>query len=151
MKCPYCDSFKTRVVDTRRDSQGNMRRRRECKSCEERFSTIERPILTNPLVIKRDKRREEYDRDKIISGLKIACARRPISAEQVEHIVDRVEYQLRQSGRAEVSSRTIGDLIVDELRQLDEVAYIRYAIVYLGLPDLEAIRGEIDRLRAQRC
>ncbi len=150
MKCPYCDSLRTRVVDTRRDAQGNMRRRRECKSCEERFSTVERPILTNPLVIKRDKRREEFDREKILSGLKVACARRLISAEQIERIADRVEYKLRQSGRAEVSSRVIGDLVIDELRDLDEVAYIRYAIVYLGLGDLESIREEIDELRARR-
>jgi transcriptional repressor NrdR len=127
-----------------------MRRRRECSDCEERFSTIERAILTNPLVVKRDERREEFDRDKITSGLKIACSRRPISAKQIELIVDRVEYELRQGGRAEVPSQHIGDIVIDELRQLDEVAYIRYAIVYLGLSDLEAIRREIDALRAQR-
>lgn len=127
-----------------------MRRRRECKSCTRRFSTVERPVLTNPLVIKRDERRQEFDRDKILSGLKVACARRPIPAEELERLVDRVEYELRQLGRAEVQSQTIGDLVVDELRQIDEVAYIRYAIVYLGLSDLEAIRQEIDELRAQR-
>ncbi|MBN1260906.1 MAG: transcriptional repressor NrdR [Anaerolineae bacterium] len=150
MKCPFCHSLSTRVVDTRRDPQGNMRRRRECKDCEKRFSTVERPILTNPLVVKRDGRREEFDRDKILSGLHIACARRPISAEKIEHILDRVEYSIRQTGRAEVASRTIGDIVIEELRQIDEVAYIRYAIVYLGLSDLEAIRKEIDALRAQR-
>lgn len=150
MKCPYCDSDKTRVIDTRHDASGNIRRRRECQVCERRFSTVERPILTNPLVIKRDNRREEFDREKILSGLKIACARRPISAEQIENIIDRVEYTLRQTGRAEVSSQTIGDMVIEELRQIDEVAYIRYAIVYLGLSDLEAIREEIDALRAQR-
>jgi len=99
---------------------------------------------------KRDGRREEFDREKILSGLRIACARRPISAERLESLIDHVEYAIRQIGRAEVSSQTIGDMVIDELRQIDEVAYIRYAIVYLGLSDLEAIRREIDTLRTQR-
>jgi transcriptional repressor NrdR len=102
------------------------------------------------VVVKRDDRREVFDREKILSGLRIACARRPIPASELENIVDRVEYQLRQSGRTEVYSHAIGDLVIEELRKIDEVAYIRYAIVYLGLGDLEAIREEIDTLRAQR-
>ena len=150
MKCPFCASHDTRVVDTRRDAQGNIRRRRECESCEHRFSTLERAILTTPLVVKRDGRREEFDPDKLMSGLRIACARRPISAEKIDRIVERVEYDIRQSGRVEVQSQHIGDLVIEELRQLDEVAYIRYAIVYMGLKDLESIRAEIDELRSQR-
>lgn len=150
MKCPYCNSLSTKVIDTRRDSQGYIRRRRECLDCDSRFSTVERPVVTNPLVIKRDGRREEFDRYKIISGIKIACARRPITAEEMERIVDRVEYAIRQTARTEIPSHMIGDLVVEELRQIDEVAYIRYAIVYLGLSDLEAIRAEIDALRAKR-
>ncbi|HOT90592.1 MAG TPA: transcriptional regulator NrdR [Anaerolineae bacterium] len=148
MKCPYCSSEQTRVIDSRPDAQGNVRRRRECESCERRFTTLERAILTTPLVIKRDGRREEFDAHKLISGLRIACARRPISAEALERIVERVEYAIRQTGKTEVPSRVIGDIVIDELRQLDEVAYIRYAIVYLGLSDLEAIRNEIERLRS---
>jgi len=136
------------VIDSRPDAQGNVRRRRECESCERRFTTLERAILTTPLVIKRDGRREEFDAHKLISGLRIACARRPISAEALERIVERVEYAIRQTGKTEVPSRVIGDIVIDELRQLDEVAYIRYAIVYLGLSDLEAIRNEIERLRS---
>ncbi len=150
MRCPYCYTLNTRVIDTSHDGQGNVRRRRECESCGQRFSTVERTILATPLVIKRDGRREEFDRHKLISGLGIACARRPISAEALEQIADRVEYAMRQTGRSEVSSRVIGDAIIDELRKLDEVAYIRYAIVYLGLGDLESVRAEIDRLRLQR-
>ncbi len=150
MKCPYCQSFSTRVVDTRRDPRGNMRRRRECKDCKRRFSTVERPVLTHPLIVKKDKRREEFDRQKILSGLRIACARRPVSVKDMEHIADRVEYVIQKRGRAEFHSRAIGDVVVEELRQLDEVAYIRYAIVYLGLDDLEAIRKEIDAIREQR-
>ena len=150
MKCPYCSSSKTKVVDTRSDAQGNVRRRRECSSCGDRFSTLERAILTSPLVIKRDGRREEFDPHKLASGLRIACARRPVSAEDVDGIVDRVEYAVRHTGRTEVPSHIIGDIVIDELRQLDEVAYIRYAIVYLGLSDLESIRSEIERIRSNR-
>lgn len=150
MKCPFCGSSKTKVVDTRHDAQGNVRRRRECTDCDQRFSTVERAILTNPLVVKRDGRREEFEPEKLMSGLRIACARRPISAADLDRIVERVEYAIRQTGRTEVPSQMIGDLAIEELRALDEVAYIRYAIVYMGLKDLESIRAEIDQLRAQR-
>jgi len=150
MKCPFCGSDHSKVVDTRHDPQGNVRRRRECTDCDQRFSTVERAILTTPLVAKRDGRREEFDPEKLKSGLRIACARRPISAAAIERIVERVEYAIRQTGRTEVASRLIGDIAIEELRKLDEVAYIRYAIVYLGLKDLESIRAEIDQLRAQR-
>ncbi len=150
MRCPLCGSDNTKVVDTRHDAQGNVRRRRECVDCGQRFSTIERAILTNPLVVKRDGRREEFNPEKLMSGLRIACARRPISAEDLDRVVERVEYLIRQTGKMEVSSQMIGDIVIEELRRLDEVAYIRYAIVYMGLKDLEAIRAEIDRLRAQR-
>jgi transcriptional repressor NrdR len=102
--------------------------------------------LTTPLVVKRDGRREEFEREKLLSGLRIACARRPISADDLERVVDRVEEGIRQMGKAEVPSRTIGDLVIAELRELDLVSYIRYAIVYLGLEDLEAVRAEINRL-----
>ncbi len=145
MKCPYCGARRTRVIATDRDARG-IRRRRECPSCGQRFTTLERAILTAPLVIKRDGRREEFDRQKILSGLRIACARRPVSADELERLVDRVEDRIRQMGKAEVPSRTIGDLVIAELRELDPVSYIRYAIVYLGLDDLEAVRAEINRL-----
>lgn len=150
MRCPFCSSSNSKVIDTRHDAQGNVRRRRECQNCTQRFSTLERAVLTTPLVIKKDGRREEFDQQKLMSGLRIACARRPVSAEALEHIIDRVEYAIRQTGRAEVPSRVIGDIVVEGLREIDEVAYIRYAIVYMGLKDLESIRVEIDRLRALR-
>ncbi|MBN1248946.1 MAG: transcriptional repressor NrdR [Anaerolineae bacterium] len=150
MNCPFCGSSRTKVVDTRHDAQGNVRRRRECTDCDQRFSTVERAILTNPLVVKRDGRREEFEPEKLMSGLRIACARRPIPAAALDRIVERVEYAIRQTGRTEVPSQMIGDLAIEELRALDEVAYIRYAIVYMGLKDLESIRAEIDQLRAQR-
>lgn len=145
MKCPYCGSERPRVVATYHDDRG-IRRRRECRSCEERFTTLERPILTTPLVVKKDGRREEFDREKLLSGLRISCARRPVSAGDLERIVDRVEDEIRKMGKTEIDSRVIGDVVIDELRELDPVSYIRYAIVYLGLEDLEEVRGEINRL-----
>ena len=149
MKCPYCESVNTRVIDTTHNSSG-IRRRRECKDCGERFSTVERAILTTPLVVKRGGRREEFDREKVLSGLRTACARRPVSADDLERLVDRVQNSIRQMGKAEIPSGIVGDLTIAELKDLDPVSYIRYAIVYLGLEDLDAVRGEIDRLLADR-
>jgi transcriptional repressor NrdR len=148
MECPYCGSADTRVIDTTR-SAGAIRRRRECKVCERRFSTMERAILTTPLVVKRDGHREAFDREKLLSGLRIACARRPVSADDLERLVDRVEVYLRQMGKAEIPSSVIGDRVIEELKALEPVSYIRYAIVYLGLDDLDAVRGEIDRLLSE--
>lgn len=149
MKCPYCDSARTRVIDTTHDLRG-IRRRRVCRNCDRRFTTVERAILTTPLVVKRSGQREEFDREKLLSGLRIACARRPVSADDLERLVDRVESQVQQMGRTEIPSRVIGDLIIGELKMLDPVSYIRYTIVYLGLEDLEAVREEIDRLLGER-
>lgn len=149
MQCPYCGSSRTRVVDTTRSTR-TIRRRRECKDCQERFSTMERAIMTTPLVVKRDDRREVFNREKLMAGLRTACARRPVSADDLERIVDRVEDTIRHMGRPEVSSRVIGDIVIEELKEMDPVSYVRYGIVYLGLDDLEAIRGEINRLLDER-
>jgi len=149
MKCPYCGNARTRVIDTTRSTRG-VRRRRVCKSCGQRFSTVERAILTTPLVVKRDGRREEFNHEKLLSGLRTACARRPVSADDLERLVDRVENHIRKMGKAEIPSRVIGDLVIEDLEALDPVSYIRYAIVYLGLEDLEAVRAEIDRLWGER-
>lgn len=145
MKCPYCGNARTRVIDTTRGARG-VRRRRVCKACGQRFSTVERAILTTPLVVKRDGRREEFNHEKLLSGLRTACARRPVSADDLERLVGRVEDRIRQMGKREIPSRLIGDLTIEELKALDPVSYIRYGIVYLGLEDLEAVRAEIDRL-----
>ncbi len=99
-----------------------------------------------PLVVKRDGRRETFDREKIVSGLRVACARRPVSAGDLERVVDRVESRIREAGKTEVPTRTIGDLVIEELKVLDPVSYIRYAIVYLGLEDLDEVRAEVYRL-----
>jgi transcriptional repressor NrdR len=145
MKCPYCGNTRTRVIDTTRSARG-VRRRRVCKACEQRFSTMERAILTTPLVVKRDDRREEFDREKLLAGLRTACTRRPVSADDLERLVDRVEDRIRQMGKTEILSRVIGDLAIEELKDLDLVSYIRYAIVFLRLEDLKAVRKEINRL-----
>jgi transcriptional repressor NrdR len=146
MRCPYCQNDGSKVLDTSHDSHGNIRRRRECLKCGQRFSSYERPILATPLLIKQDGTREEFDREKLARGIRIACAKRPVSAAQIERLIGTVEADLQKRGKAEVSSRIVGDLVIAGLKQLDQIAYIRYAIVYLGLDDLYALRQEIDRL-----
>ncbi|MCC6956085.1 MAG: transcriptional repressor NrdR [Anaerolineales bacterium] len=146
MRCPYCKNQNSRVIDTTRDSRGGVRRRRECEDCKQRFSTYERPILATPLLIKQDGTREEFDREKLIRGIRISCAKRPVSAADIERLVGEIESTLQAMGRAEVSSRVVGDMVIAGLKELDQIAYIRYAIVYLRLDDLKSIRGEIDRL-----
>ncbi|MGD2178057.1 MAG: transcriptional regulator NrdR [Anaerolineae bacterium] len=145
MKCPYCGGKRTRVIDTTR-KETSIRRRRECRECGRRFSTMERAIMTAPLVVKRDGRREAFEREKVLSGLRVACARRPVSAGDLERLVDRVEDHVSQMGKTEIPTRAIGDLVIEELKALDPVSYIRYAIIYLGLEDLEAVRVEVNRL-----
>ena len=146
MRCPYCQCEKTRVVDTSHDARGGVRRRRICTSCDQRFSTYERAILAAPMLIKRDGIREEFDREKLRRGLRIACAKRPVSATDIDRLVGEIESTLMAMGKSEVSSRVVGDMAIAGLKELDQVAYIRYAIVYLGLDDLREIRNEIDRL-----
>ncbi len=146
MRCPYCQEEDSRVVDTSHDSRGGIRRRRECNNCNQRFSTYERAILANPLMVKQDGTREEFDRDKLLDGIQISCAKRPVSAAEIERLVGEIESALQAMGRAEVSSRVVGDMVIAGLKELDQVAYIRYAIVYLGLDDLRSIRDEIDHL-----
>jgi transcriptional repressor NrdR len=146
MRCPFCESDKTRVIDTSHDSRGGVRRRRVCLRCEQRFSTYERAILTAPLLIKRDGIREEFDREKLARGIRIACAKRPVSASDIDRLVGEIEATLQNMGKAEVSSRVIGDMVIAGLKELDHIAYIRYAIVYLGLDDLRSIQNEIDQL-----
>ena len=149
MKCPYCQNEKTRVIDTSHDARGGIRRRRVCVNCNLRFSTYERAVLATPMLVKRDGTREEFSREKLLAGIRVACAKRPVAAEDIDRMVGEVEAELQQMGKSEVASRLVGDRIIRHLKELDEVAYIRYAIVYLGLDDLESIRSEIDRLLAE--
>ncbi len=145
MKCPYCGSEKTRVIDTTADMKGGIRRRRQCPECKQRFSSYERLVLT-PMLVKRDGTREEFDREKLVRGIRVSCAKRPVASADIERLAGEIESSLQQMGRSEVSSRVVGDMVLEGLRQLGDLAYIRYAIVYLGLDDLAALRKEIDRL-----
>lgn len=146
MRCPYCKHHDSKVLDTSHDSHGGIRRRRECLKCRQRFSSYERPILATPLIIKQDGAREEFDREKLARGIRISCAKRPVSAADIERMIGHVETQLQKLGKAEVSSRVVGDMVMTTLKEVDQIAYIRYAIVYLGLDDLQSIRTEIDQL-----
>ena len=146
MRCPYCQNDDSKVIDTTHDSHGGIRRRRECLNCGQRFSSYERPILATPLIIKQDGTREDFDREKLERGIRISCAKRPVSATDIERLVGQVEAELQRLGKSEVSSRVVGDLVIKGLKELDQIAYIRYAIVYLRLDDLHSLRNEIDHL-----
>jgi len=146
MRCPYCRSPRTRVIDTSHDARGGVRRRRVCQDCPNRFSTYERAILATPLVVKQDGTREEFDREKLAAGIRISCAKRPVTAASIDRLVGEVEATLQTLGKAEVSSRVVGDMVMAGLKELDHIAYVRYAIVYLGLDDLRQIQAEIDQL-----
>jgi transcriptional repressor NrdR len=146
MRCPYCAAADSKVIDTNHDARGGVRRRRECLKCKERFSTYERAVLATPLIVKQDGTREEFDREKLIRGIRIACAKRPVSAADIERLVGEIEATLQTMGKSEVSSRIVGDMVMAGLKELDHIAYIRYAIVYLRLDDLKAVRDEIDHL-----
>ena len=146
MRCPYCQHPDSKVLDTTHDSRGGVRRRRVCEKCHQRFSTTERPILATPLIIKSDGTREEFDREKLVRGIRISCAKRPVTAADIEQLATEIETSLQRMGRAEISSRVVGDMVIAGLKELDHIAYIRYAIVYLHLGDLHSIRDEIDRL-----
>ena len=146
MRCPYCQNDDSKVLDTSHDSHGGIRRRRECLKCGQRFSSYERPILATPLIVKQDGTREEFDREKLARGIRISCAKRPVSAADIERLIGQVETGLQKMGKAEVSSRAVGDLVIHGLKEMDQIAYIRYAIVYLRLDDLHALRNEINRL-----
>jgi transcriptional repressor NrdR len=145
MQCPYCGQNDSRVVDTRETATG-IRRRRECLACQQRFTTYESVAVHTLQVVKRDGRREDYDREKLLSGVRKACTKRPIPSEAVLNLVNQVEAALLESGRLEVSSERIGQLVMEKLRDLDHVAYIRFASVYLPFADLASLRSEIDGL-----
>jgi transcriptional repressor NrdR len=149
MRCPYCAKEDSKVIDTR-ESDETIRRRRECLKCGRRFTTYERVAQTSLMVIKHDGRREAFDRQKLMSGLLRACAKRPISMEALERVVDDIEMQLHGLGRSEVDSQRIGQMVMDHLRSLDDVAYVRFASVYRRFADLESLQLEIQRLRERK-
>jgi transcriptional repressor NrdR len=148
MHCPFCGHVETKVIDSRLAGEGRqIRRRRECLSCSERFTTFETAELVMPLVVKTDRTREPFDEAKLKAGMGKALEKRPVNREAVEEAASRIAHKLRSLGEREVSSREIGELVMNELRQLDEVAYVRFASVYRSFQDLDAFREEIERLR----
>jgi transcriptional repressor NrdR len=146
MKCPYCQGA-SHVVDTR-EVASTIRRRRECGDCRQRFTTYERIAAANLKVVKTDERREDFNRDKLVYGIQAACAKRPISADTIDEIAAEIESQVYRLGKSEVPSSVIGELVMDQLRELDDVAYVRFASVYRHFTDLEVLAEEIERLRA---
>jgi transcriptional repressor NrdR len=144
MRCPHCGHTQHKVIDTR-DAADGIRRRRRCENCDQRFTTYEH-VAASLLVVKSDGRREAYDRQKLLSGIQIAATKRPVSSDAIEHIVVQIEEALHSLGRSEVPSNIIGNLVLDHLAQTDQVAYIRFASVYLEINDLNELRAEIDRL-----
>ena len=152
MYCPFCGHIETKVTDSRLAGEGRqIRRRRECLSCGERFTTFETAELVMPMVVKGDRSREAYDEAKLRSGMEKALEKRPVPRDQLDEAVSRITHKVRSLGDREVQSRAIGELVMDELRQLDEVAYVRFASVYRHFEDVEAFHEEIQRLRSQRA
>ena len=144
MKCPVCSNLENKVIDSRLNKEGNStRRRRECLSCNERFTTYERIEKTLPYVIKKDGRREEFNRDKILSGVKKACQKRPVSIQQMEMLVDRVEQYCQEIGEKEISAMVAGEKVVKELYSIDDVAYVRFASVYRSFKDVNEFMVEL--------
>jgi transcriptional repressor NrdR len=152
MYCPFCGHIETKVTDSRLAGEGRqIRRRRECLSCGERFTTFETAELVMPMVVKGDRSRESFDEAKLRSGMEKALEKRPVPREQLDEALSRITHKVRSLGDREVQSRAIGELVMDELRQLDEVAYVRFASVYRHFEDVEAFHEEIQRLRSQRA
>ena len=151
MHCPFCGHEETKVTDSRLAAEGRQfRRRRECLKCGERFTTFESAELVMPHVVKSDGRREPFDATKLAAGMYRALEKRPVSSDAVEQAVERICHRLRVLGEREVPSRTVGELVMEELRHLDEVAYVRFASVYRSFQDVEAFRETVDHLRHHR-
>ena len=147
MHCPFCKNTDTRVLDSRvADEGGSIRRRRTCSSCEKRFTTYERVEELTPLIVKKDGRREGFDRDKLLAGLKKACEKRPVSIDQMEEVVHDIERGLQEKGEREIPSTMLGEEVMRRLQQLDEVAYVRFASVYRQFKDINTFRDELNKL-----
>ena len=147
MRCPGCIGMENKVIDSRLNKEGTViRRRRECLSCSERFTTYEKLERSLPLLIKKDGRREEFDRDKIIDGVKKACQKRPVSIKDIEELVDRVEQYLQELGEKEVSAVKIGEKVISEIYNLDDVAYVRFASVYRSFKDVNEFMVELKEV-----
>lgn len=147
MKCPFCAHPDSKVVDSRPDKEGSaIRRRRECEGCAKRFTTHERVEEVLPMVMKKDGRREPFDRMKLIAGIQKACEKRPVSVETIERLVDRLEARLQEGSEREISTTTLGEWVMNELHGTDEVAYVRFASVYRSFKDITEFMSELQDL-----
>ena len=148
MKCPFCSHLETQVVETRISEDADfIRRRRQCGACEKRFTTYERPDITFPAIVKKDGRRIEYKRTKILGSMNLALRKRPVSTEQIDSAIERVEEKLLSLGLKEVPSTRLGELVMRELKKLDKVAYVRFASVYRSFEDIDEFRALVDEVR----
>ena len=151
MKCPFCDEIEDKVVDSRMAKEGGViRRRRECLACKRRYTTYERVEDTLPSVVKKDGRREPFERLKILAGIKKACEKRPISISTVDSITDQIEKQIHEMGETEIPSQTIGEHVMRQLHQLDHIAYVRFASVYREFKDIDQFMDELKVLAHER-
>ena len=148
MKCPFCGHLETQVVETRISEDADfIRRRRQCGACEKRFTTYERPDVTFPAIVKKDGRRIEYKRTKILGSMNLALRKRPVSTEQIDSAIERIEEKLLSLGLKEVPSTRLGELVMRELKKLDKVAYVRFASVYRSFEDIDEFRALVDEVR----
>jgi transcriptional repressor NrdR len=148
MRCPFCGNLEDRVVDSRESREGDViRRRRACTACDRRFTSYEKIELPTFQVVKRDERREPYDREKLMRGLQIACRKRPVPQGELERLADSIESEMADHGEREISSQTLGTMVMNRLRELDPVAYVRFASVYRNFEDVDAFVKELHRLR----
>jgi len=148
MRCPFCGNMEDRVVDSREGREGDViRRRRQCTRCDRRFTSYEKIESQGFQVVKRDRRREPYDRAKLMSGLHVACRKRPVSENELERIADSIEAAMHDSGEREISSQELGVMVMQRLRELDPVAYVRFASVYRRFEDVEAFVKELHQLK----
>lgn len=151
MKCPFCSHVESKVIDSRVSTASDVtRRRRECEKCGRRFTTYERVEEVLPLLVKRDGRREMFDRQKVLAGMRRACEKRPISLEQIEQCVDQIERDLIDSGDKEVPATSVGERVMKHLRKLDDIAYVRFASVYRSFRDLDEFRAELEKIAQDR-
>jgi len=151
VKCPFCSHLESKVTDSRVGAAGDVtRRRRECESCARRFTTYERVEEIMPLVVKKDGRREAFDRQKILLGLRKACDKRAVSLDQLEAILDGVERELLDTGEKEVTAQRVGERVMQELRKIDEVAYVRFASVYRSFRDIDEFMTELESIARAR-
>jgi transcriptional repressor NrdR len=148
MKCPFCSHSETQVVETRISEDGDsIRRRRQCASCQKRFTTYERPDVAFPAIVKKDGRRIEYERAKLLASMRLALRKRPVSTEQVDGAVERIEEKLLMQGVRELPSARLGELVMRELKKLDKVAYVRFASVYRSFEDIDEFKTLVDEVR----